>query len=105
MRSKSRMLCCSRQKTLMTFWPFISSCTVPSVSARDFCCRAKYLDEPPPRFLTTKVMATIPTQRISVIQMLKYSMIAKTTSTIEPACSSEGSDWLTSWRSVSMSLV
>ena len=99
------MLCASWQNTLMTFWPFIISCTKPSVSATERCCFTKKRAEPPPKRLATKNISTTPANSTRVIHTLKYSMIASTTSTIAPDCISVGSDWLISMRRVSMSFV
>ncbi len=89
----------------MTFWPFIISCAKPSIAPMAFWALTKYLAEPPPMVLVTKNIAATPSISTSVIQTLKYSMIANTASTIATERISAGSDWLTSWRIVSMSLV
>ena len=70
-RSKSASVACSWQKTLTTFWPWISSSTKPSTAPRERCCWMKLLAERPPTVRVTWIMATTPRSTTSIRGMLK----------------------------------
>ena len=99
------MLCCSWQKTLTTFWPFMVSWAKPSMAPTAFCWLIKYLAELPPMVLVTKNMAATPTRSTRVIHRLYHSMMKNTASTTDTERTREGREPDTSWRRVSMSLV